>query len=341
MRLLIQEHVQLKSYNTFGIEAIARYFVEIRQEAELIQLYAERADLLQLPVLILGGGSNMLFTQDFDGLVIHMAIDGINHQVTGTTASVTAGGGVVWNDLVWYCVDHQFGGIENLVLIPGTAGAAPVQNIGAYGTELSNVYHQCRAFNTQTGEIVLFNNEDCQFSYRNSRFKQEKGKYIITQLTLHLSLIHTPNTSYGAIQAELQRRGIQKPSIAEVAEVIASIRTEKLPDPSTIGNAGSFFKNPVIPTQQLDQLQARFPDLEFIHYPAGKQHVKIAAGWLIEQCGWKGKRIGDAGTWKNQALVLVNHKNASGLAIYQLSQQIIDHVKQTFDITLEREVNII
>lgn len=341
MRLLIQEHFPLKPYNTFGVEATARYFIEINHEEELSQLYNEHQELLRLPVLILGSGSNILFTQHFNGLVIHMAIQGIRHRVTGSAVEVIAGGGVIWNDLVWYCVDHQFGGIENLVLIPGTAGAAPVQNIGAYGTELSNVFHQCRAFNTQTGEMETLYPADCGFSYRDSRFKKEKGKYIITELSLRLSLNPTLNTSYGAIQAELARRNIQQPTLSDIAEVVSSIRTEKLPDPATIGNAGSFFKNPIVTVQHLGQLQASFPNMDFVYYPAGAQHVKIAGGWLIEQCGWKGKQIGDTGTWKNQALVLVNHKNASGSAIYALSEQIINDVKDTFGITLEREVNVI
>lgn len=341
MELLIQEHFPLKLYNTFGVAAKARYFAEINSEEELVQLFKEHHGLLQHPVLILGGGSNLLFTRDFDGLVIHMAIPGITHRISGDVAEVTAGAGVVWNDLVWYGVDRHFGGIENLVLIPGTVGAAPVQNIGAYGVELGDVFHQCRAFNTQTGKMITFNKADCQFAYRDSLFKREKGKYIITQLSLNLSLKPALNTSYGAIQAELLNRAISKPTLSDIAEVISSIRTEKLPDPTTIGNAGSFFKNPIVPVQHLAHLQSTFPDLDIVYYPVDDQRVKIAGGWLIEQCGWKGKRIGDAGTWKNQALVLVNHKNASGSDIYNLSERIIEDVKGRFGITLEREVNII
>ncbi|WP_257658229.1 UDP-N-acetylmuramate dehydrogenase [Parapedobacter lycopersici] len=341
MRLLIQENFPLKSYNTFGVDARARYFVEINDEAELKQLYTQHEDLLRLPVLILGGGSNILFTRDVDGLVIHMAIQGIDHRITGTSVEVVAGGGVIWNDLVWYCVDRRFGGIENLVLIPGTAGAAPVQNIGAYGAELSGVFRQCRAFDTHTGEMITFSREECGFSYRDSRFKREKGRYIITQLSLNLTLTPALNTGYGAVRSALESRGIHEPTLSDVAEAISSIRTEKLPDPATIGNAGSFFKNPVITVQHLGQLQTAFPHLDFVYFPANKDHVKIAGGWLIEQCGWKGKQVGDAGTWKNQALVLVNHKNASGLDIYNLSTQIIDDVKETFGILLEREVNVV
>lgn len=341
MELFIRQNFSLKQYNTFGVKAIARYFVEITKEEELAILFTEHRDLLQQPVLVLGGGSNILFTRDFAGLVIHIAIQGIDHRITGSTVRVGAGAGTVWNDLVWYCVDRQFGGIENLVLIPGTVGAAPVQNIGAYGVELNDVFFQCRGFDTQTGEIVTFSKADCQFSYRDSLFKKMKGRYIITQLSLNLSLRPALNTSYGAIQTELRNRSIQQPTITDIAEVVSAIRTEKLPDPSTIGNAGSFFKNPVVSVQFLRQLQSTFPDMKVIYYQIDENKVKIAGGWLIEQCGWKGKKVGDAGTWKNQALVLVNHKSASGSELYNLSERIINDVKEKFGITLEREVNII
>lgn len=341
MALLIKQNFSLKKYNTFGVGVNARYFIEITAENELSILFTEHEGLLRQPVLILGGGSNILFTDDFDGLVIHIAIPGIDHRIDGSTVRVIAGAGTVWNDLVWYCVDRQFGGIENMVLIPGTAGAAPVQNIGAYGAELVDVFHQCRAFDTQTGEIITFGKADCGFSYRDSRFKQEKGRYIITQLTLNLSLKPALNTSYGAIQTELQNRSIKNPTLTDIAEVVSAIRTSKLPDPSTIGNAGSFFKNPIVSVAFLQQLQSTFPDTEIIYYQVGENKVKIAGGWLIEQCGWKGRKVGDAGTWKNQALVLVNHKNASGSELYNLSEHIINDVKRKFGITLEREVNII
>lgn len=342
MALSIKQNFSLKKYNTFGVEINARYFVKITSEGELSTLFTEYRDLLQQhPVLVLGGGSNILFTGDFSGLVVHIAIPGIDHQIDGSAVCVVAGAGTVWNDLVWYCVDRQFGGIENMVLIPGTVGAAPVQNIGAYGAELVDVFHQCRAFDTQTGEIITFDKSDCGFSYRDSRFKKEKGRYIITQLTLNLSLNPTLNMSYGAIQTELQNRSIQNPTITDIAEVVSAIRTNKLPDPSTIGNAGSFFKNPIVSVAFLGQLQSTFPDMEIIYYQVDENSVKIAGGWLIEQCGWKGRKIGDAGTWKNQALVLVNHKNASGSELYDLSERIINDVKGKFGITLEREVNII
>lgn len=342
MELSVKEHFPLKQYNTFGVEALAKQYVEIHSEEALIWLFTNQRVLTQQPLLILGGGSNILFTKDFDGLVIHINIPGIRHTVLGSTVTVKAGAGVIWNDLVWYCVDRQFAGIENLALIPGTVGAAPIQNIGAYGVELKDIFVSCRVFDTQRGEITTFDKTACQFSYRESYFKREaKGRYIVTEVTLQLSLKPTFNTSYGAIRAELAKRSITDPTIKDIADVVSSIRTDKLPDPSTIGNSGSFFKNPIVPVQYLKQLQSTFPDKDFVFYPAGADQVKIAAGWLIEQCGWKGKRIGDVGTWKNQALVLVNHKNASGSAIYDLSERIIDDVHAQFGITLEREVNIL
>ena len=342
MELSIKKQFPLKPYNTFGIAATARQYVEIQSEEALAGLFSEHKSLTQLPLLILGGGSNMLFTKDFDGLVIRITIPGIHHTVSGHTVTVTAGAGVIWNDLVQYCVGREFAGIENLALIPGTVGAAPIQNIGAYGVELKDIFVSCRVFDTQRGEFSTFNKADCRFSYRESYFKREaRGRYIVTQVTLQLSLNPTLNTSYGAIQSELAKQGITSPTPADIARVVSGIRTDKLPDPSTIGNAGSFFKNPVIPVSQLEQLQSAFPDKDFVCYPAGDDRVKLAAGWLIEQCGWKGKRVGDTGTWKNQALVLVNHKNASGSAIYQLSEQIINDVRTQFGITLEREVNVL
>ncbi|PPL03514.1 UDP-N-acetylmuramate dehydrogenase [Parapedobacter indicus] len=342
MEFSVKKHFSLKPYNTFGIAAFAAQFIEIDSEEALVHLFYNRKNQTKQPFLILGGGSNILFTKDFTGLVIHIGIPGISHRISDTKILVTAGAGVIWNDLVWYCVDRNFAGIENMALIPGTVGAAPVQNIGAYGTELKDVFISCRVFDTKSGEISTFYKDDCQFSYRDSLFKkQAKGRYIITQVTLELSLTPSINTSYGAIHSELAKRNITHPTIKDIAEVVSAIRTDKLPDPSTIGNSGSFFKNPIITVQHLKQLQFTFQDMNFVYYPVDESHVKLAAGWLIEQCGWKGKRIGDAGTWKNQALVLVNHKNASGSDIYNLSERIIRDVEEKFNITLEREVNII
>lgn len=336
--LQIEENVSLKNFNTFGIDARARYFTEINTEDDLTELFLDE-QWHRAPRLVLGGGSNMLFVKDFDGLVIRMNIRCIEHRINRDEVTVEAGGGEVWNDLVNYCVDHGFAGMENLSLIPGSVGASPIQNIGAYGVELKDVFHSCHAFEIATGKFRTFTKDECGFGYRESVFKSElKGQFIITKVKFALSL--TPNLSlhYGAIQQELQNRGIAEPTIKDVSQVVAHIRVSKLPDPSTIGNAGSFFKNPVIALNQFEQLLSKFPDI--VHYPAA-EGVKLAAGWLIEQCGWKGKTMGNTGTWKNQALVLVNHGGATGEEVYTLSSQIIDSVYQKFGVKLEREVNII
>lgn len=335
----IRSNYSLRSLNTFGVEAKAARFTEIHSEADLSALFAE-SECKNLSRLILGGGSNMLFTTDYEGLVIHMKIPGIRYERNGDDIYVTAGAGVVWNDLVNYCVDHEFAGIENLSLIPGSVGASPVQNIGAYGVELQDVFHSCRAFEIATGKIRVFSKEDCRFSYRDSVFKSElKGHYIITEVSFKLSANFNPKLSYGAITEELRKRGIAEPGIKDVSAVVSHIRVSKLPDPATIGNAGSFFKNPVIPLMQFEKLKAEFPDI--VNFPAGDGYVKIAAGWLIESCGWKGKHFGNTGTWKNQALVLVNHGGSTGSEIYALSESIIESVNSKFGIILEREVNII
>jgi UDP-N-acetylmuramate dehydrogenase len=337
--LNILDNVSLKNYNTFGVEVKTRYFAEINQEDDLISLFKDKK-WQQCDRLILGGGSNILFTGNFDGLIVHMNIKGIRHEITQENVLVEAGGGEVWNDLVNYCVSHDFGGIENLSLIPGSVGASPVQNIGAYGVELKDVFHSCRAFEVSSGTFKTFNKEECEFAYRESVFKGRlKNQYIITSVKFSLSLQADVNTSYGAILDELQKRNIREPNINAVSEVVSHIRVSKLPDPSTIGNAGSFFKNPIVQPAKVDQLRESFQDL--VSYPLADGNFKLAAGWLIEQCGWKGKVIGNAGTWKNQALVLVNHGGASGAELYNLSSQIIDSVYEKFGILLEREVNII
>jgi len=337
--LQILENFSLKNFNTFGIDASARYFVEINHEDELVELFMDPQWLL-MPRLILGGGSNMLFVKDFDGLVIRMNIRGIEHRINHQEVFIEAGAGEVWNDLVNFCVAREYAGIENLSLIPGSVGASPIQNIGAYGVELKDVFRSCRAFEIATGEFKTFSKEDCRFGYRDSIFKNElKEQLIIVSVKFQLSLIPNINLKYGAIEQELSSRNISSPTIKDVSQVVSHIRVSKLPDPSTIGNAGSFFKNPVIADEQFQQVRSKFP--EVVHYPAGDGLVKLAAGWLIEQCGWKGKVVGHTGTWKNQALVLVNHGGATGEEVYSLSSQIIDSVYTKFGIVLDREVNII
>lgn len=337
--LQIQENVSLKNFNTFGIDVSAKYFVEICHEDDLVELFMD-LQWQHVRRLVMGGGSNMLLKNDFDGLVVRISIRGIEHRINHNEVFVEAGAGEVWNDLVNYCVDRGYAGIENLSLIPGSVGASPVQNIGAYGVELKDVFRSCKAFELATGQFRTFNIEDCHFGYRESIFKSElKEQYIIVSVKLQLSLIPNINLKYGAIEQELANRNIAEPTIKDVSRVVSHIRVSKLPDPSTIGNAGSFFKNPVISTEQFGMVQAKFPDM--VHYPAGDGWVKLAAGWLIEQCGWKGKVVGHTGTWKNQALVLVNHGGATGEEVYSLSSQIIDSVYTKFGVLLEREVNII
>ena len=337
--LQIQENISLRPYNTFAINVNANYFANIESENDLKVLFQNEITRKE-KLLILGGGSNVLFTQDYAGLAIKVSIKGIKSEIDGDQIMVTAGAGEVWNDFVNYCVANNFAGVENLSLIPGTVGASPVQNIGAYGVELKDVFRSCTAFEIETGNMRTFSFEDCHFGYRESVFKGElKGKYIITSVTFILSSAPKINTSYGAIETELQKRGIENPNIADVSAAVSHIRVGKLPDPSTIGNAGSFFKNPVIEEHEFADVVAKHPDV--VHYPTLDGKIKLAAGWLIEQCGWKGKIVGATGTWKDQALVLVNHGNATGTEVFNFSEQIIDSVKSTFGVTLEREVNIL
>ncbi|QXV67048.1 UDP-N-acetylmuramate dehydrogenase [Mucilaginibacter sp. 21P] len=337
--LQIQENVSLKNFNTFGIDVNARYFAEINHEAGLVELFAD-PQWHKVQRLVMGGGSNMLLVNDFDGLVIRLNIRGIQHRISHDDVHVDAGAGEVWNDLVNYCVAHGFAGMENLSLIPGSVGASPIQNIGAYGVELKDVFESCHAFEIATGEFRTFSKDDCKFGYRESVFKAElAGRFIITSVKFKLSLVPHLNLKYGAIEQELANRNIENPTLKDVSQVVSHIRVSKLPDPSTIGNAGSFFKNPVISRADFEALISKHPDV--VNYPAPDNMVKLAAGWLIEQCGWKGKQVGHTGTWKNQALVLVNHGGATGEEVYNFSSQIIDSVYDKFGVLLQREVNIV
>ncbi|MEJ7560264.1 MAG: UDP-N-acetylmuramate dehydrogenase [Pedobacter sp.] len=334
----IQQNKSLKPYNTFGISATATSFVEILSEDDLMQLLTE--NMTRQPFFVLGGGSNILFTRDFEGLIIKISIPGISSVVKDDVIEVTAGAGVAWNDLVMYCVNNGFAGMENLSLIPGTVGASPVQNIGAYGVELKDVFKSCTAFEIATGVKRNFTFDDCCFGYRDSVFKtQLKGKYIITAVVFRLTRKPVLNIQYGAIQEELKIRNIERPTIKDVSDVVSSIRVGKLPDPSTIGNAGSFFKNPTINADQFAIVYENFP--EVVHYSLADGMEKLAAGWMIEQCGFKGIIKGQTGTWKDQALVLVNHGSATGEEVYSFSEQIIEAVDAKFGVLLEREVNIL
>ena len=334
----IQENISLLPFNTFRIAVNAKYFVEVKNIAELQSVLA--SDICkQNELLVLGGGSNLLLTKDFDGLVIRLGIKGITVCEQDDDVFVEAGAAEVWNDFVLYCVAQNFAGLENLTLIPGTVGASPVQNIGAYGVEIKDTFHSLLAIEIATGEVKVFDKEACKFDYRESVFKSElKNKYIIASVVFKLQKNAALKLSYGAIQEELKNRGIINPSIKDVSDVVAAIRVAKLPDPSTIGNSGSFFKNPVVSNSLFQQLVSEFPAI--VHFPLADGQEKLAAGWLIEQCGWKGKQIGNAGTWKNQALVLVNCGGASGKEIYDFSELIIQSVKAKFGVELAREVNI-
>jgi UDP-N-acetylmuramate dehydrogenase len=340
--LSIRSHVSLKPYNTFGIDAQARYFAPISTEADL-QTLLRLPDFLGQPKLVLGGGSNLLLTGDVAGLVIQIAIPGIDLvREDDTHVWLRAGAGVNWHELVRYCVDHHYAGMENLSLIPGTVGAAPLQNIGAYGVELEQVFAELTAIDISTGQPHTFDRAGCRFGYRESIFKREaKGQYIITSVTFRLDKTPTFHTHYGAIRETLTDMGITDDTltIKAISEAVIHIRQSKLPDPAQIGNAGSFFKNPEIPAPQFDELKTRYPSLP--GYPADDDRVKVPAGWLIEQAGWKGHRTGDAGVHDRQALVLVNHGTATGADILALAGQIQQSVRQKFGIDISPEVNVV
>ena len=321
------------------MDVSARYFAEARSAEDFRELLTDKK-IGMLPRLILGGGTNILFTRDFDGLVIQNRIGGINKLDSDSLYYyVEAGAGELWHEFVMHCIKNNYGGVENLSLIPGSVGAAPIQNIGAYGVELKEVFHQVKAVEMQSGKAVILQKEECEFGYRDSIFKRHaKGKYIITSVVFKLTKAPKINTSYGAINAELEKMGVTQPTIAHVSQAVCNIRRSKLPDPEKIGNAGSFFKNPTIPATQYEELKKDFPAI--VAYGAGSDW-KLAAGWLIEQCGWKGKRIGNTGVHTDQALVLVNYGNAKGKEVFDLSSEILRSVKEKFGIELEREVVII
>lgn len=332
-------NVSLKPFNTFGIEAFAKYFVNITSTEELLEVLQVK----QYPnKFILGGGSNILLTQDIDALVIHVNNKGkeiIDEE--GDYVYVKIQAGENWHDFVLWCIENDFGGVENLSLIPGNIGTSPIQNIGAYGVELKDVFVECEAINISSLAFRTFSKEECNFGYRNSVFKQEKkGKYIITNVTFKLTQCnHKLNTLYGAILSELKVKNISNPTIKDVSNAIIKIRQTKLPDPKEIGNSGSFFKNPVISKNHFKKLQENFPEAP--SYKMSKDEIKIPAGWLIEKAGFKGKRFGNYGVHKKQALVLVNYGSAKGSDILILSRLIQKTVKRLFKINLEAEVNII
>ncbi len=335
----IEENRSLKSFNTFGIDCKARYFVSVKSVEELKEALRNSPSE---EIFILGGGSNLLLTSDMDHLVIHLDLKGINvisENENEVVLRVQAGEN--WHEFVQYCLRNDYGGVENLSLIPGNVGTAPIQNIGAYGVEIKDVFEKCSALFIDSLETKEFSIDDCDFGYRNSIFKNElKDKVIITSVDLKLSKReHHIHTSYGAIQSLLKEREITNPTIQDVSEVVIDIRSSKLPDPKDLGNSGSFFKNPVINAETFQQFRLRYPEAPF--YEVSATEFKIPAGWLIEQCGFKGKRFGDAGVHEKQALVLVNFGNAKGADIWQLAQRIQADVKEKFGIFIEPEVNVI
>jgi UDP-N-acetylmuramate dehydrogenase len=337
----MQENFSLQPYNTFGVDAKARYFAEIHSIEELKEAL-NFSDAKTLPLLFLGGGSNILLTKDFDGLAIKLSLKGIHEDIISENhVLATAKAGENWHEFVMFCLEKNYGGLENLSLIPGNVGTSPMQNIGAYGTEIKDIFVSCTVLNLENLQLETFNLEQCKFGYRDSIFKQEgKGKYVILEVTFKLTRQnHKIKTEYGAIKSELENSGIQNPTIQDISKAVINIRQSKLPDPKEIGNAGSFFKNPTILLTQFEELQQKFENIQ--GYPNG-DFVKVPAGWLIEQCGWKGKQIGNVASHKLQSLVIVNATGlATGKEIFDFSTMIINSVKEKFGIELEREVNII
>ncbi|MDZ7715304.1 MAG: UDP-N-acetylmuramate dehydrogenase [Balneolaceae bacterium] len=336
----IQKNVDLSSFNTLKISAQASSFLSITS-AEQLETFCTQSDRDEAPVFVLGGGSNVLFADDFDGLILHISIMGkevIKEDEEHVWLKV--GAGENWHEIVLYCVENGWGGIENLSLIPGTAGAAPIQNIGAYGVELEEVFESLQAVHLETGERRTFKKSDCQFGYRDSIFKNElKGEYVVANVTLKLSKNHNLNTSYGAIQQKLEEKDIDEPTIKDISDIVIEIRNSKLPNPKDLGNAGSFFKNPIVSRQKFEQLKRAYENIP--GYELNDIEVKVPAGWLIEQAGWKGKVVGNAGTYQQQALVIVNHGGATGEEILELARQIQLSVDEEFGISLVPEVNIV
>nr|WP_298993679.1 UDP-N-acetylmuramate dehydrogenase [uncultured Polaribacter sp.] len=333
----IEENISLKNYNTFGIDVTAKRFICIDSVYQLKELLKVEKD-----IFLISGGSNMLLTKNIEKLVVHIDIKGvsIDHE-NENEVFLTVNAGENWHEFVLWCVDNNYGGLENLSLIPGNVGTCPIQNIGAYGVEVKDTITKVETLHIETGKLVQFSNEECKFGYRNSIFKNEvKGNYIITSVSFKLTKQnHNFNTSYGAIETELTSKNITKPNLKNISDAVIAIRKSKLPDPKEIGNSGSFFKNPVITKAHFLTLQKTYPEIP--SYIVSENQVKVPAGWLIEKAGFKGKRFGDFGVHKKQALVLVNYNNATGKDIYNLAETIQKEIKSKFDIKLEIEVNVI
>lgn len=337
--MLIEEYKSLKPYNTFGIDCSARYFVSVSTLSELKQ--ALRSKPIETPLFLLGGGSNMLLTKDLDAFVIHINLKGIEIlEETEEDVLIKVMGGEVWHEFVLFCIKNGWGGVENLSLIPGNVGTAPIQNIGAYGVELKNTFVSCNVIDIETLEEKVIDKESAHFGYRNSIFKNEaKGRYVIYSVNFRLTKKnHKINDGYGDIQKILAEKEIETPGIKDISDAVIAIRQSKLPDPKVLGNGGSFFKNPILDKASFINFQQNFPEAPF--YEVSPTEFKVPAGWLIEKVGFKGKRFGDAGVHKRQALVLVNHGNATGKEIWDLAMKIQKTVKEETNILIEPEVNI-
>ena len=333
----IQHQYPLDQLNTLGFPATAEAFVSVTSEQMLIDA-VHYADKQGLKLHILGGGSNILVTPNVAGLVIKMDMKGRTVNMSGDSALLTLGAGEEWHKTVAWSVAQGFSGIESMALIPGSVGAAPVQNIGAYGTELKDCFVHLRAYDIEQKRWVVFDKKACQFAYRDSLFKQQPGRYIITEVTLSLSKVAAPRLKYAALQGFFDQKGINAPSLSQIFDAVCEVRRSKLPDPATLGNAGSFFKNPVITNSQCDALISHFPDL--VRYPDQPGYTKLAAGWLIDQCHWKGKRQGNVGVYDKQALVLVHYGDGQLGELLDLSEQIQTSVQSKFGVSLEREPQI-
>jgi len=340
IRMKILENISVKSFNSFGIDVKAKYFSTFASAEQLKELITWNSLIAKHPLLVLGGGSNILFTKDFDGLLLKNELKGIELvKEDESYYYVKAGAGENWHQFVSYCIHTNYAGIENLSLIPGNVGASPMQNIGAYGVEIKDVFYELEAYHLKENRIQVFALNDCDFGYRDSVFKTKyKGQFVILSVTYRLRKQPVFNISYGAIEQELAKMQVRELTIKAISEAVIRIRSSKLPDPIETGNAGSFFKNPVILKTQFAQLKKSFPGIN--GFPLHEEKIKLAAGWLIEQCGWRGYRKGDAGCYEKQALVLVNYGHASGKDILALSESIIETVYAKFKVRLEREVNI-
>ena len=334
-----ERNYSLKEHNTFGIDAKCRRFIEFEDDEEAFEV-AEILRKSALPYIIIGGGSNLLLTKDFDGIVVRSGIKGHYFEEDFTCERMTCGSGEVWDDMVATSLKAGYYGLENLSLIPGDVGASAVQNIGAYGVEAKDFILCVWMVEIATGKPWMIGNEECEYGYRQSRFKQDwKNRFLITRVTYGLARTFRPRLDYGNIRSELERRGITEPTAEQVRDVIIDIRNAKLPDPKVEGNAGSFFMNPIVTRNRYEKLAALYPDMP--HYKVDSRHEKIPAGWMIEQCGWKGKSLGRAGVHDKQALVLVNRGGATGVEIVALSDAIRKDVKARFDIDIHPEVNIV